>query len=123
MLRPWPLRLQRQWDSIEGSSAPAGRLTKRYVRDRYFKLGCSQVRAFGQTKYARLPRFLGVYRYLWPETCGYAGRWLNYLARGQWAESFNCEVRMLVNAGMMRELWSRPNGADGHGANGHAHRD
>ncbi len=94
-------------DAIVNHPAIVERMTKKYARDRYFALGQAMVRAFGQTKYAELPKIFGVYRYLIKETLGYFSKWLAFLYVGKWGDSFYYEVKCLTNIGMMCELWSR----------------
>lgn len=94
-------------DAIVHHPAIIERMTKKYARDRYFALGQAMVRAFGQTKYAELPKIFGVYRYLIKETLEYFSKWSGFLCIGKWGDSFYYEVKCLTNIGMMCELWSR----------------
>jgi glycosyltransferase involved in cell wall biosynthesis len=82
----------------------ADRMTKTYVRNRYNTYGQGDVRAFGPTKYAHLPRFFGVYRYLFRETLQFFFQWIrHFLARNAKA-SFYYEVQLRSNFGAIREL-------------------
>jgi glycosyltransferase involved in cell wall biosynthesis len=80
------------------------RLTKKYVRERYFKIGQAQVLAFGKNKYRSLPRVFGIYRYLVPESITHMFNWFLNVCIAEWGKCFYYETRLMVNLGMVSEL-------------------
>lgn len=99
------------------------RLTKKYARSRYFNIGRASVRAFGDSKYADLPKIFGIYRYLIQDSVAVFLRSLGYICLGRWGESFYYEMKLFSNAGMVYELLKQKNESNGKKEMGYANRN
>ena len=90
---------------------PAERLTRRYFRRWFYWHGKTQAlmidELFPDDDMARIPRILGVPRFLYRQTAGQLWRWLRGLGGRDALAVLTHELKLLESVGLLGESWRR----------------